>query len=92
MLFILGILDVLVAIILLVSYLVIFDKLLIVAAFYLIIKGALFWKSWASWIDIIIGLFIFTLVFFNWHIFWILFIAALYLLQKGVITLFSSGY
>jgi len=60
-------------------------KLLIYHAIYLILKGVIYWRSWMSWIDIIVGIYI-ILMIFGLHG-WMTWISICYFVYKALSTL-----
>jgi hypothetical protein len=85
---ILGGLDILTgAMILLFQYDVIGIRLLISFILYLLIKGFLFRMNFASFLDIVIAIYMVFMIFMPFTI--LSYVAAIYLFQKGAVSFFS---
>jgi len=83
----LGLIDILMAIIaVLLGYGIYFKAVVLIASLYLIVKGAIFIKSVASMIDIAAGLLILLALFVKLPLI-ILLVIAIYLFQKGIFSI-----
>ncbi len=83
----LGLIDLLAAVFIILLRFNIGNKIAFVIAIILLIKSIIFLTSFTSWIDIISGIFLILAVYGHYYFFtWIF---ALWLFQKGVISVFS---
>ncbi len=84
---ILGLMDVISGIVLGLAYYELFGQIAVICALYLLIKGIIFFGSFATWIDLITAI-VFFLVIYGVSGVWV-WIFIIWLMQKGIFSLLS---
>jgi len=84
----LGLIDIIIAIVaVLLSFGIHLNALAYIAGAYLVLKGMLFLKSFASVIDMVAGILLLLGILFAFPP-WVFWVIAAYLVQKGIFSLF----